>query len=96
MTTSVILPTYNEGLVIVGVVREILDAVTAAEVLVVDDDSPDRTWRTVEEAFAGDGRVRVLRRIGRRGRPRRSPRGSPRRRARRWSGSTPTAPCRRR
>jgi dolichol-phosphate mannosyltransferase len=69
MTASVILPTYNEGLVIVGVVREILDAVAGAEVLVVDDDSPDHTWRIVEEAFAGDGRVRVLRRIGRRGLP---------------------------
>jgi dolichol-phosphate mannosyltransferase len=69
MTTSVILPTYNEGLVIVGVVREILDAVPDPEVLVVDDDSPDRTWRITGEAFAGDGRVRVIRRIGRRGLP---------------------------
>ncbi len=67
--TSVILPTYNEGLVIVGVVREILDAVPDAEVLVVDDDSPDRTWQAVEDAFRGDGRVRVRRRIGRRGLP---------------------------
>jgi dolichol-phosphate mannosyltransferase len=69
MTTSVILPTYNEGVVIVGVVREILDAVPDPEVLVVDDDSPDQTWRIVEEAFAGDGRVRALRRVGRRGLP---------------------------
>jgi dolichol-phosphate mannosyltransferase len=69
MTTSVILPTYNEGAVIAGVVREILDAVPDPEVLVVDDDSPDRTWRIAEEAFAGDGRVRVIRRIGRRGLP---------------------------
>jgi dolichol-phosphate mannosyltransferase len=69
LTTSVILPTYNEGVVIVGVVREILDAVPGCEVLVIDDDSPDRTWRIVEEAFAGDGRVRVVRRIGRRGLP---------------------------
>ncbi len=67
--TSVILPTYNESLVIVGVIREILAAVPDAEVLVVDDDSPDRTWQTVEDAFRGDGRVRVLRRIGQRGLP---------------------------
>src|SRR5262249_35102043 len=67
--TSVILPTYNEGLVIVDVVREILEAVGDVEVLVVDDDSPDRTWQVVENGFRGDGRVRVLRRIGRRGLP---------------------------
>ncbi|MBI4010726.1 MAG: glycosyltransferase [Candidatus Rokubacteria bacterium] len=69
MKTAVVLPTYNEGLVIVGVVREILDAVPDPEVLVVDDDSPDRTWEAVEAAFRGDGRVGVLRRIGRRGLP---------------------------
>ena len=67
MTASVVLPTYNEGEVIVGVVREILDAVGDVEVLVVDDDSPDRTWELVDAAFAGDGRARALRRVGRRG-----------------------------
>jgi dolichol-phosphate mannosyltransferase len=67
--TSVILPTYNEGPVIVPVVKEILAAVPDAEVLVVDDDSPDRTWETVGAAYAHDGRLRVLRRVGRRGLP---------------------------
>ena len=67
MTTAVVLPTYNERAVIIGVVREILDVVPDAEVLVVDDDSPDRTWETVGNAFVGDVRARVLRRIGRRG-----------------------------
>ncbi|MGH7320753.1 MAG: glycosyltransferase, partial [Candidatus Rokuibacteriota bacterium] len=69
MTPSVILPTYNERAVIVGLVREILTAVRDVEVLVVDDDSPDRTWETVEQGFVGDPRARVLRRIGRRGLP---------------------------
>jgi len=69
VTASVVLPTYNERDVIVGVVAEILDAVGDVEVLVVDDDSPDRTWETVDTAFAGDGRARALRRIGRRGLP---------------------------
>lgn len=64
-----ILPTYNERAVIVGLTREILAAVPDGEVLVVDDDSPDRTWEVVGEQFAADGRVRVLRRIGRRGLP---------------------------
>jgi dolichol-phosphate mannosyltransferase len=69
MTASVVLPTYDEREVIVGVVRDILDAVGDVEVLVVDDDSPDRTWEAVETAFAADGRARVLRRVGRRGLP---------------------------
>lgn len=69
MTASVILPTYNERAVIVSVVREILAALPEAEVLVVDDDSPDRTWAVMEEAFVGDPRARVLRRVGRRGLP---------------------------
>jgi dolichol-phosphate mannosyltransferase len=67
VTPSVVLPTYNERDVISGVVREILDAVGDVEVLVVDDDSPDRTWEVVSADFAGDGRARALRRVGRRG-----------------------------
>jgi dolichol-phosphate mannosyltransferase len=69
MTASVVLPTYNERDVIVGVVAEILDAIGDAEVLVVDDDSPDRTWEIVDSTFASDGRAHALRRIGRRGLP---------------------------
>ena len=38
MTASIVLPTYNEREVIVGVVGEILQAVGDVEVLVVDDD----------------------------------------------------------
>jgi dolichol-phosphate mannosyltransferase len=67
VTISVVLPTYNERDAIVGVVREILAAVGDVEVLVVDDDSPDRTWEVVAAAFDGDGRARALRRVGRRG-----------------------------
>jgi len=69
MTASVVLPTYNERDVIVDVVAEILEAVGDVEVLVVDDDSPDRTWEIVDSAFASDGRAHALRRIGRRGLP---------------------------
>jgi dolichol-phosphate mannosyltransferase len=69
MTVSVVLPTYNEAAVIVGLVRELRAALPDADVLVVDDDSPDRTWEHVEQAFAAEPRVAVLRRIGRRGLP---------------------------
>ena len=65
---SIILPTYNER----GNVDRMIDAVLAAapapaEVLVVDDDSPDRTWELVEQKQAADPRVRLLRRIGKSG-----------------------------
>jgi dolichol-phosphate mannosyltransferase len=64
MTASVILPTYNERETIVALINEVLAAVP--DVVVVDDDSPDMTWSIVEQTFAGDSRVRVVRRIGRR------------------------------
>jgi dolichol-phosphate mannosyltransferase len=66
---SVLLPTYNEGPVIVPLVQDVLAAVHDAEVLVIDDDSPDQTWAIVEGAFASERRVRVRRRVGRRGLP---------------------------
>lgn len=65
---SVVLPTYNEAPNIVRLIDAILScAVLPTEVLVVDDDSPDGTWRLVEGRALGDGRVRLLRRVGRRG-----------------------------
>jgi dolichol-phosphate mannosyltransferase len=66
-SVSVVLPTYQEAPVIADVVREVLAAVPDAEVLVVDDDSPDRTWAVAGESFRSDPRVRILRRVGRRG-----------------------------
>jgi dolichol-phosphate mannosyltransferase len=65
---SIILPTYNEAPNIVRLIQAILaHATRTTEILVVDDDSPDGTWRLVEEVGAADPRVRVLRRIGRHG-----------------------------
>src|SRR5688500_5538138 len=61
---SVILPTYNEADNIVPLIEEVRRAVGDAEIVVVDDDSPDGTWRRVEEARP---EVRLLRRVGRRG-----------------------------
>lgn len=68
---SVVLPTYNERDGIVELVAEIL-AVTRrarldAEVLVVDDDSPDGTAAVLEAAFHGEAAVRVLVRRSERG-----------------------------
>jgi glycosyl transferase family 2 len=69
MTVSVVLPTYRERETILGLMGEIHSVLPEAEIVVVGDDSPDRTWAVVEEAFSDDPRVRVIRRIGRRGLP---------------------------
>ena len=63
---SIILPTYNEAENILATVGGVLQAVgDPVEVIVVDDDSPDETWKLVEQL--GDSRVRVVRRRGVRG-----------------------------
>jgi dolichol-phosphate mannosyltransferase len=63
---SILLATYNERENIIDMVEEVLAALpTEAEIVLIDDDSPDDTWRIVEEI--GDERIRVIRRIGERG-----------------------------
>jgi dolichol-phosphate mannosyltransferase len=62
------IPTYNEGGHIKELVEEVLERDPRMEVLVVDDDSPDGTWRIVEEMTRKDSRVHLLRRTCRRGR----------------------------
>ncbi|HVT19639.1 MAG TPA: glycosyltransferase [Thermoanaerobaculia bacterium] len=68
---SVILPTYNERDGVAELVGELLAVVRRArldaEVLVVDDDSPDGTAHHLEETFRGDAAVRVFVRRGERG-----------------------------
>ncbi len=60
MKVSVILPTYNEVANIVPLVRrtaEVIPPEWEREIIVVDDNSPDGTFRAVQEAFAGDPTV---------------------------------------
>jgi dolichol-phosphate mannosyltransferase len=64
------LPTYNESGNILELSRELLALAPDLEVLVVDDDSPDGTWRVVEEAARTEPRLSVLRRTSDRGRGR--------------------------
>lgn len=65
---SVILPTYNEAPNIARLISAILDAVTVpAEVIVVDDDSPDGTWRVVKELAQHEPRARLVHRMQERG-----------------------------
>lgn len=63
---SVILATYNEAENIETMIHAILENVRdPVEVIVVDDDSPDLTWKIASDL--GDVRVKVVRRIGTRG-----------------------------
>jgi dolichol-phosphate mannosyltransferase len=65
---SVILPTYNEAGNIGSLIEEILFGLPGdGEIIVVDDDSPDRTWEVAAAWGQKDPRVQLIRRIGRRG-----------------------------
>jgi dolichol-phosphate mannosyltransferase len=66
---SVILPTYNEAKNLPVLVPKIVDFLRDVrhEVIVVDDNSPDGTWRVAEELGDRFDEVRVVRRVGRRG-----------------------------
>lgn len=61
---SIIVPTYNEAENIEPVVDRCLAALDGyeTEILVVDDDSPDRTWAVAEALYVDESRVRVVRR----------------------------------
>ncbi len=66
---TVVAPTYNERANVAELVRLLraaLDGV-AWEVVFVDDNSPDATWRLAKRLSRVEPRVRCLRRVGRRG-----------------------------
>lgn len=61
------LATYNEAANIAALIREIHGVVPTADILVIDDNSPDGTGRIVEEMKAGDPRIQVMHRSGKLG-----------------------------
>jgi len=66
---SVVVPTFNERDNVAKLYGK-LDAALAGvawEVVFVDDNSPDGTWKVVRNLAQQDSRVRIIRRIGRRG-----------------------------
>ena len=67
MKACVILPTYNEAGTIAEVIERVLAASPAAEVLVVDDNSPDGTGRIADAMAAREQRVAVMHRPGKGG-----------------------------
>jgi dolichol-phosphate mannosyltransferase len=69
MDITLVLPTYDERDNIIPLIERGLAALAGyeAEVLVVDDDSPDGTWQVVAGLAEQDSRVRLMRRIQERG-----------------------------
>jgi dolichol-phosphate mannosyltransferase len=63
----VCLPTYDERENLVPVVEAILANLPGADVLVIDDNSPDGTGKLADELAARDPRVKVLHRAGKQG-----------------------------
>lgn len=68
MRIVVTLPTYNEAENIGPLIEQLLALGDEFEVLVIDDDSPDRTWEIVLRLSKTEPRVHLIRRIGERGR----------------------------
>ena len=63
----VVVPTYDERLNIEGVVGRVRAAVPSADLLVVDDASPDGTGEIADRLAAEDAQVHVLHRVGKQG-----------------------------
>jgi len=66
MKISVIMPTYNEKENIKALIHSVFDNIKGeVEIVVVDDNSPDGTWKIVEKME--DVRIKLLRRVDKRG-----------------------------
>lgn len=65
--TIVVIPTYNEIDNLEDIARRLLGAVPEAELLIVDDNSPDGTGLLAEQLGAADARIHVLHRPGKEG-----------------------------
>src|SRR3954471_21252472 len=66
---SVVVPTFNERDNVTTLYQRLAATFGATpwEGVFVDDNSPDGTWQVVRDLAREDGRVRCIRRIGRRG-----------------------------
>lgn len=63
----VVIPTYNERESLPVQLKGVREAVPTADILVVDDNSPDGTGEMADETALGDHRVHVLHREGKGG-----------------------------
>lgn len=64
---SVVLPTFNEAKNILFLINRVKEALKnySYEIILIDDDSPDGTWKIVSEL--NDQNVRLIRRLNQRG-----------------------------
>ena len=67
MKTLVVIPTYNEALTIRETVVEVLNLLPTVSVLVVDDNSPDRTSKIVSVLAENEPRLDLLSRPDKKG-----------------------------
>lgn len=68
MKALVVIPTYNEAQNIVALTHRLLALSQPVEILIVDDDSPDKTGDIADSLARHNSRVRVLHRSGKNGR----------------------------
>lgn len=66
-TALIIVPTYNEAENVRGIAERLLAALPVADVLFVDDNSPDGTGALIDEMVATNPRCHVLHRAGKLG-----------------------------
>lgn len=66
---SVILPTFNEAKNIATIVGRVQNAMEGVdyEIIIVDDNSPDHTWKVAQELAHGRDNLHIVRRIDKRG-----------------------------
>src|SRR5450755_516360 len=57
---AVLIPTYNELANLENIVGRVRAAVPSADILVVDDNSPDGTGELADKLAAGDSHIHVL------------------------------------
>ena len=71
-SVSIVMPTFNEAGNVADLIRESVGhvrryGVAVVEVIVVDDDSPDLTWKIAEETECPGVRIKVIRRMANHG-----------------------------
>lgn len=64
----VTIATYNESKNILPLIDRLLSVVPSMHIVVVDDDSPDGTWKLVKDLSQKDSRVHLIHRVGKKGR----------------------------
>ena len=67
MRYIILLPTYNERENVQNIIPEIFDVLPEAQIMVIDDNSPDGTGRVVDEMMRRYPKLSILKRAGKLG-----------------------------